>query len=135
MISNENQKLIDALQTPVKYHELISEIVDNCRLYGKEKGYSPLSWKPVPNNKYFCAYKQGASGRGEGAAIIGFENRGEGLCLIFHHVVFDSKGLSVQTPSDLENRWRRVKLERPFSEDEEKYLCKLAFQCFDRVFD
>ena len=134
MIPIENRKLIDAIQVPEEHAELISAIVGKCREYGSQKGYSPISWKAVPNNKYFCAYKQGAAARGEGAAIIGFENRGEGLCLIFHHVVVDLKGLTVQTSIDKDNRWRRIRIDRPFSDEEIQYACKLSYQCFDKVF-
>jgi hypothetical protein len=134
MIPIENRKLVDGIEAPEEHAELLSTINESCRDYGKAKGYLPIAFKPVPRNKYFCAYKQGAATRGEGSAIIGFENRGEGLCLVYHHVVVDLKGLTVQTPTDEEDRWRRIRIDSAFTEEEVRYLCKLAYQCFDKAF-
>lgn len=72
----ENRKLIDAIQAPEEHAELISTIIEGCRGYGRQKGYSPIMWNPVADSKYFCAYKQGAAARGReqqssGLRIVG----------------------------------------------------------------
>lgn len=76
----------------------------------------------------------GCRSKGAGAAIIGFENRGEGLCLIFHEVVVDLKGLTVQTDEDKDKRRRRIHIDRVFTDAEIQHICKLCYQCFDKVF-
>lgn len=133
MISVENRRLIEAIKAPEEHAELISTVVEAWKQYAKQKGYYPFKiGEPV--GKYFCAYKQGAAPKGQGGAIVGFENFGEGLCLIFHHVVFDSKGLTVQTSTDKENRRRRIRIDRAFDADDIQHICKLSFQCIDKVF-
>lgn len=133
MISADNQKLIDAIKVPEEYAEIVSTILDRCRDYAKQKRYYPLIFNSPPGNNYFCAYKQLASTRGEGEAIIGFVNQGDGLWIIFHHVIVDLKRLTVMLPKD-KKHWRRIKIDRNFSEDEIQYICKLAYQCFDKMF-
>lgn len=134
MLPSDSQQLVKAIEAPEAHWEFISTIVAKCREYGRTKGYSPIALHSVPKSKYFCAYKQLASARGEGAPIICFENRGEGLCLVFHHVIYDSKGLTIQTTRDKENRRRRIRIDRVFTEDELDHICRLCFQCFDKVF-
>jgi len=134
MVSIENRKLIDAIEAPEEHAEFVSRVIDNCRSYCKEKRYFPVSFNPVPKNKYFCAYKQGGSARGEGEAIIGFSNQGEGLNIVFHHVVVDLKGFTIKRTTDKDKHWRRLWINRQFNEEEIQYICKLAYQCFDKVF-
>lgn len=134
MISAENRKLIEAIKAPTEYEELISTIIDSWRDYRTRKGYFQLSFKPVANDKYFCAYVQGAAPRGEGAAIIGFENKHEGLCLVFHQVVVDLKHLTKQTDEDIQNGWRRIHIDKQFTDDEVQHICKLSNQCIDKAF-
>ena len=134
MIPMENMKLIESIGAPQEHAEFIFTVMDAGRQYAKRKGYAPMPFRSVPQRQYFCAYKQGASPRGEGLAIFGFENKGEGLCLVFHHVVVDLKGLTIQTPTDVKNRWRRIRIDRLFSPDEIDSICKLACQCIDKAF-
>ncbi len=134
MISPENLKLIESIGAPQEHAEFISTVMDAGRQYAKRKGYAPMPFRPVTQSKYFCAYKQGGASRGEGLAVFGFENRGEGLCLVFHHVVVDLKRLTMQTDTDVKNRRRRIRVDRSFSDEEIESICKMACQCIDKAF-